>query len=86
VLEAVPANLAREMTAILDIPTIGIGAGPGCDGQVIVWHDFLGITSGKSPKFVKRYAQLGEEIKAAAGQFAREVADRTYPDAAHSYD
>jgi 3-methyl-2-oxobutanoate hydroxymethyltransferase len=85
-LEAVPAPLAGEITGIVDIPTIGIGAGPGCDGQVTVWHDFLGITSGKSPKFVKRYAHLGEEIKSAAAQFAREVAEGTYPDAAHSYD
>lgn len=86
VLEAVPANLAREVTTILDIPTIGIGAGPGCDAQVIVWHDFLGITTGKAPKFVKRYAQLGQEIKRAAAEFARDVAEGSYPDAAHSYE
>jgi 3-methyl-2-oxobutanoate hydroxymethyltransferase len=86
VLEAVPATLAREVTTILDVPTIGIGAGPGCDGQVTVWHDFLGITTGKAPKFVKRYAALGEEIKAAATRFAADVQDGSYPDAAHSYE
>jgi 3-methyl-2-oxobutanoate hydroxymethyltransferase len=86
VLEAVPAALAREVTTSLEVPTIGIGAGGGCDGQVLVWHDFLGITPGKTPKFVKRYASLGDEIKGAAAQFAREVADGTYPDAAHSYE
>ena len=86
VLEAVPAGLAQEVTAILDVPTIGIGAGPGCDAQVLVFHDFLGINTGKLAKYVKRYASLGEEIKRAAGEFARDVADGSYPDAAHSYD
>ena len=86
VLEAVPAGLAQEVTAILDVPTIGIGAGPGCDGQVLVFHDFLGINTGKLAKYVKRYASLGEEIKRAAGEFARDVADGSYPDVAHSYD
>jgi 3-methyl-2-oxobutanoate hydroxymethyltransferase len=86
VLEAVPADLAREVTAILEVPTIGIGAGPACDGQVLVFHDFLGINTGKTAKFVKRYASLGDEIRRAATEFAREVADGTYPDAAHSYE
>jgi 3-methyl-2-oxobutanoate hydroxymethyltransferase len=86
VLEAVPADLAREITTILEVPTIGIGAGPGCDGQVLVWHDFLGINTAKTAKFVKRYASLGDEIMTAASRFAREVADGSYPDAAHSYD
>jgi 3-methyl-2-oxobutanoate hydroxymethyltransferase len=86
VLEAVPASLAQEVTTILEVPTIGIGAGPGCDGQVIVWHDFLGISTGRVPKFVKRYASLDDEIKRAVTQFAREVADGSYPDADHSYE
>ena len=86
VLEAVPSALAAEVTGSLDIPTIGIGAGPDCDGQVLVWHDFLGITEGKAPKFVKRYASLGAEIKEAAAAFAAEVAGRTYPGPEHSYD
>jgi 3-methyl-2-oxobutanoate hydroxymethyltransferase len=86
VLEAVPADFAREITTILEVPTIGIGAGPGCDGQVLVWHDFLGINTAKTAKFVKRYASLGDEIMTAASRFAREVADGSYPDAAHSYD
>ena len=85
VLETVPAALARDVTASLDIPTIGIGAGPDCDGQVLVWHDFLGLDMRRSPKFLKRYALLGDEIKAAATRFAREVADGTYPGAEHSY-
>ncbi|HJR45922.1 MAG TPA: 3-methyl-2-oxobutanoate hydroxymethyltransferase [Actinomycetota bacterium] len=86
VLEAVPSALAAEVTRSLDIPTIGIGAGPDCDGQVLVWHDFLGITSGKAPKFVKRYAALGDEIKRAAARFADEVATGEYPSPEHSYD
>jgi 3-methyl-2-oxobutanoate hydroxymethyltransferase len=86
VLEAVPSALAAEVTASLRIPTIGIGAGPGCSGQVLVFHDFLGITEGKAPRFVKRYAQLGTEIKRAAEAFAREVADGTYPGPEHAYD
>jgi 3-methyl-2-oxobutanoate hydroxymethyltransferase len=85
VLEAVPAPVAKEITTGLEIPTIGIGAGPDCDGQVLVWHDFLGITEGKLPRFVKRYASLGEEIKSAARQFAVEVAEGTYPGPEHSY-
>ena len=79
VLEAVPSDLAAEVTQILSVPTIGIGAGPGTDGQVLVYHDFLGITQGKAPKFVKRYADLGAEIRKAAATFAKEVAEGTYP-------
>ena len=86
VLEAVPAPVAAEVTRKLAIPTIGIGAGPECDGQVLVWHDFLGITAGKQPKFVKRYASLGQEIKRAAAEFASEVAAGTYPAPEHTYD
>lgn len=86
VLEAVPSEVAREVTDSLRIPTIGIGAGPHCSGQVLVFHDFLGITEGKAPRFVKRYASLGEEIKAAAATFAHEVAEGTYPGPEHTYE
>ncbi len=86
VLEAVPSALAGEITTSLAIPTIGIGAGPQCDGQVLVWHDFLGLTPGRAPKYVKRYAHLGDEIVRAAREFAREVSDGAYPGAGHSYD
>ena len=86
VLEAVPSALAAEVTDSLHIPTIGIGAGPHCSGQVLVFHDFLGITEGKAPRFVKRYAQLGAEIRGAAARFAAEVADGTYPGPEHAYD
>jgi 3-methyl-2-oxobutanoate hydroxymethyltransferase len=86
VLEAVPSGVAREVTTSLDVPTIGIGAGPDCDGQVLVWHDFLGITTGPAPKFVKRYAELAAQITSAARQFADEVADGVYPGPEHAYD
>ena len=86
VLEAVPSPVAKEVTTSLHVPTIGIGAGPHCDGQVLVWHDFLGITSGPAPKFVKRYAELAGEIAAAARRFAAEVAAGTYPAPEHEYD
>jgi 3-methyl-2-oxobutanoate hydroxymethyltransferase len=86
VLEAVPTALAKEVTETLSVPTIGIGAGPHTDGQVLVYHDFLGITQGPAPKFVKRYANLGEEIKRAAADYAREVAEGIYPGPEHSYE
>jgi 3-methyl-2-oxobutanoate hydroxymethyltransferase len=85
VLEAVPGALAEEVTRSLEIPTIGIGAGAGCDGQVLVWHDFLGINDGPTAKFVKRYAHLAEDIRDAARSFAREVAEGTYPGPEHTY-
>ncbi len=86
VLEAVPAWVGEEVTKTLEIPTIGIGAGPGCDAQVLVFHDFLGITPGKLGRYVKRYAALGDEIIAAARSFASEVASGAYPGAEHSYE
>jgi len=85
VLEAVPAELARTVTAALRIPTIGIGAGPDCDGQVLVVHDMLGLTTGRVPRFVKRYANLGEQAVEAMRAFAREVADGEFPAAEHTY-
>ncbi len=85
VLEAVPAELARTVTQALRIPTIGIGAGPHCDGQVLVVHDMLGLTTGRTPRFVKRYANLGEQAVEAMRAFAREVADGEFPAAEHTY-
>ena len=85
VIEGVPSELATRVTKALRIPTIGIGAGSGTDGQVLVFHDMLGITTGKAPKFVKRYANLAAEIATAARQFSREVADGEFPAPEHSY-
>ncbi|MDP8927117.1 MAG: 3-methyl-2-oxobutanoate hydroxymethyltransferase [Actinomycetota bacterium] len=85
VLECVPAELGRRVTEAVAVPTIGIGAGPGTDGQVLVWHDFLGLTSGRLPRFVKQYANLRGEIAAAVKAFASEVADGDYPGVEHTY-
>ena len=85
VLECVPSELAARITRALSIPTIGIGAGPDCDAQVLVIHDLLGMTPGKPPKFVKRYANLREEISHAAKKYADEVARGEYPGPEHSY-
>ncbi|CAN5663769.1 3-methyl-2-oxobutanoate hydroxymethyltransferase [soil metagenome] len=86
VLEAVPSALAREVTATLTVPTIGIGAGPHCDAQVLLFHDFLGMEVTRySPKFVKRYASLGDEITRAAKEFAAEVSSGAYPGPEHTY-
>jgi 3-methyl-2-oxobutanoate hydroxymethyltransferase len=73
------------VTKTLRIPTIGIGAGSGTDGQVLVFHDMLGLTTGKAPKFVKRYANLADDITRAAKQYAQEVGDGTFPGPEHSY-
>ena len=85
VLEGVPRDLAREVTEKLSVPTIGIGAGPDCDGQVLVITDVLGLSERLPAKFVKQYANLREEIGRAAREFAREVEEGTFPDDAHSY-
>ncbi len=86
VLEGIPAALAKEITGALDIPTIGIGAGPHCDGQVLVINDMLGFDSDlKPPKFVKRYADLRSVITKAVGEFIREVEEGEFPDKEHSY-
>jgi 3-methyl-2-oxobutanoate hydroxymethyltransferase len=86
VLEAIPSDLARSITESVSMPTIGIGAGPHCDGQVLVFHDAMGLTSGRVPKFVKRYAEVGDEIRAAAAAFAADVAAGVFPDDDHSYE
>ncbi|MHB8588716.1 MAG: 3-methyl-2-oxobutanoate hydroxymethyltransferase [Candidatus Dormibacteraceae bacterium] len=85
VLEGVPGDLAARVTQALHIPTIGIGAGAATDGQVLVFHDMLGLTTGKAPKFVKRYANLAEEIANAAQRFAKEVAAGEFPGPEHEY-
>jgi 3-methyl-2-oxobutanoate hydroxymethyltransferase len=85
VLEGVPSALATRITKAVRIPTIGIGAGPGTDGQVLVFHDMLGLTTGKAPKFVKRYANLAEQIGKAAQQFAQDVDAGSFPGPEHEY-
>ncbi len=85
VLEAVPVDLAKKITESLNIPTIGIGAGPFCDGQVLVYHDILGIYQEFKPKFVKRYANLRKEIIDAVSNYVKEVKDGKFPDEEHSY-
>jgi 3-methyl-2-oxobutanoate hydroxymethyltransferase len=85
VIEAVPSDVGRRVTEALTIPTIGIGAGPGTDGQVLVWHDVLGLTSGRLPRFVKQYADLRGEIAGAVKTFVHEVSDGEYPGPEHTY-
>jgi 3-methyl-2-oxobutanoate hydroxymethyltransferase len=85
VLEVVPAELATRVTASLAIPTIGIGAGTGCDAQVLVWQDMAGLTPPPGPKFVKRYADMRTVLTEAAQAFGTEVADGRYPTEEHSY-
>lgn len=85
VLEMVPADVAKRITAELRIPTIGIGAGPDCDAQVLVWSDMAGMNRGRKPRFVKQYADLGGALHDAARRFGAEVRGGEYPDAEHSY-
>jgi 3-methyl-2-oxobutanoate hydroxymethyltransferase len=85
VLEAVPSPVAARITEALDIPTIGIGAGPDCDGQVLVWHDLLGLYAGHAPRFVKQYAELAPTIGAAVEQYASEVRNGAFPEEKHTY-
>lgn len=85
VLEMVPAELATQLTGKLTIPTIGIGAGPHCDAQVLVWQDMAGLTSGRTAKFVKRFADVGTELRRAARQYADDVAAGTFPAEEHSF-
>lgn len=85
VLEAVPAEVGQTVTQALHIPTIGIGAGPACDGQVLVLHDMLGLSGGRTPRFVKRYANLGDAAVEAMRTFAREVESGEFPAAEHTY-
>jgi 3-methyl-2-oxobutanoate hydroxymethyltransferase len=85
VLEAVPSPVAAAITEALDIPTIGIGAGAGCDGQVLVWHDLLGLYEGHAPRFVKQYAELAPTITDAVRRYAAEVRDGAFPLDQHTY-
>lgn len=85
VLECIPENLAREITSSISVPTIGIGAGIHCDGQVLVIHDLLGLLEEKRPKFVKEYISLRDQIQTAVGKFISEVKEGRFPDEGHSY-
>ncbi|MGH2528611.1 MAG: 3-methyl-2-oxobutanoate hydroxymethyltransferase [Actinomycetota bacterium] len=85
VLEGVPADLGERITSSVQIPTIGIGAGPRCDAQVLVITDLLGLSESKLPKFAKAYVNLRDEIADAARAFAKEVEEGTFPDEGHSY-
>jgi 3-methyl-2-oxobutanoate hydroxymethyltransferase len=85
VLEAIPGPVAAGITRAVTIPTIGIGAGAQCDGQVLVWHDMLGLTSGHVPRFVKQYADLGSDILKALEAYVADVRAGTFPGAQHTY-
>jgi 3-methyl-2-oxobutanoate hydroxymethyltransferase len=85
VLEAVPAPVAAEITRRLTVPTIGIGAGGATDGQVLVWHDLLGLYEGQSPRFVKRYADLATAIRDAVSAYAEDVREHRFPEEVHTY-
>src|SRR6185436_15048783 len=85
VLEGIPVELARVITRSVSIPTIGIGAGPDCDGQVLVCYDLLGMNTKFKPKFVKRYAELGVAIPEAVARFKSEVLAGEFPADEHSY-
>jgi 3-methyl-2-oxobutanoate hydroxymethyltransferase len=86
VVEGVPTDVGQAITQAVGIPTIGIGAGPHCDGQVLVCYDFLGLFRGFRPKFVKRYAELGEAVVAATRQFGEEIRRGDFPDPEHSFE
>ena len=86
VLEGIYEDLAAEITRDLKIPTIGIGAGIKCDGQILVLHDLLGLGMDQSPKFVKQYANFADETKKAINNYIKEVRNETFPDADHSYN
>ncbi len=86
VLEMVPSDAAKRVTEELGIPTISVGAGPHCDGQLNVWTDWAGLTTGRIPKFVKQYANVAQVLTEAAQAWATDVASGAYPTAEHSYD
>jgi 3-methyl-2-oxobutanoate hydroxymethyltransferase len=85
VLECIPAELARRISQAVNIPTIGIGAGPDCDGQVLVYYDMLGLFQGLNPRFVKRYAELGEQAVTAVRRYCEEVRQGVFPGSEHIY-
>jgi len=86
VLEAIPSDLAKQITESISIPTIGIGAGPDTDAQVMVWQDLVGLTPGPKPKFVKNYLNLREQVEKAVKEFSSDVSSGKYPDKNHSYE
>ena len=86
VLELMPSSVAERITDTVSIPTIGIGAGPDCDGQVLVLHDMLGLNEGFNPRILKRYAELGSAVREAVGRYADEVRGGEYPQAEHVYE
>jgi 3-methyl-2-oxobutanoate hydroxymethyltransferase len=86
VLELVPSELARRVSEVLAVPTIGIGAGPHCDGQVLVLHDMLGLNEGFSPKFLRRFAELGGAVREAVSAYAADVRAGRYPAREHSFE
>ncbi|MGB7363433.1 MAG: 3-methyl-2-oxobutanoate hydroxymethyltransferase [Rhodococcus sp. (in: high G+C Gram-positive bacteria)] len=85
VMEMVPADLAGQVTRKLTIPTVGIGAGSECDAQVLVWQDMAGFTSGRTAKFVKRFGDVGDQLRSAASTYAAEVRSGTFPAQEHSF-
>jgi 3-methyl-2-oxobutanoate hydroxymethyltransferase len=85
VLESVPAELGRRVSEAMRIPTVGIGAGPYCDAQIMVWQDMAGLTAGRVPRFVKRYADTRGALLDAAHRYVMDVVGQRYPDQAHSY-
>ncbi len=86
VLEAMPPDAAEQVTEAVSVPTIGIGAGPHCDGQVLVCYDMLGMTTGRTPKFTKQFAAVGDQIRGAVGEYVAEVQRGTFPAAEHCYE
>jgi 3-methyl-2-oxobutanoate hydroxymethyltransferase len=85
VVEAIPAPVAAHITKEVAIPTIGIGAGSACDGQVLVWHDLMGISTGPIPRFVKRYAEIGAEMLTALETYVGDVRAGRFPEDRHTY-
>jgi 3-methyl-2-oxobutanoate hydroxymethyltransferase len=85
VLESVPAELGRRVSAALRVPTVGIGAGRYCDAQIMVWQDMAGLTDGRLPRFVKRYAGTRGVLAEATSRYVADVASQRYPGQAHSY-
>ena len=85
VLEKIPADLAKKVTEAISIPTIGIGAGAHCDGQVLVYHDMVGMNKGFSPKFLRRYLDLYTEITGAVAQYVKDVKGQDFPNETESY-
>ena len=86
VLEMVPSAIAKRVTEELTIPTIGVGAGPHVDGQLLVWTDWAGLTTGRIPKFVKRYANVAEVLTDAVGAYRADVESGAYPAPEHEYE